>query len=434
MFKNWGMHFAPDGPGNSGAAGSVQPFGETGDVAILAEGEDEATPEKDDTESEDSGDNPPDENDETPDDEAEDDAEGKEKDDKEKDDSEEEEEDESVARSKPALKTITAKYPNIFKEFPALKDAYFRADAYAEVFPSVEDARDAAEKADILDTFEEALVKRGSAVELLNSIKESDPRALGKFVDNLLPELYKFDSNLFLRATEPVTRQLLWSASQHGKKSGDKNLVASAQHISNYLFGDAEVIAPKTAGRKEEDPERIELERDKANFEATKRNEFLGELNSRAGKQLVKIISDGLDPKSVLSDFMKTTITEKVMDEIGARLEKDTHHMARMRTLHSRAAKAGFPKAMTDQITATYLSAAKLLIPVVRNEIKAKALGRSPNGNGNKSGNRQIPVSGGNRSGSSNLTKNLSPKQVDWAKTSDLDFLNDKVTLKGSKH
>jgi hypothetical protein len=432
MNKYWGPFFYPEDSG----AGSVTPFGETGDVAILAEGEnDEADAEGDDDKGKDKSDSdddsegadgdadsdnktPEGEDEEAPDEESEEDKS------KDKDD---EEDEQDVSAGRPSIKAINEKFPGVFKQFPQLKDAYFRADAYSEVFPSVDDAKEAAEKAEILDNFEETLVRKGSAVELLESIKATDPTALNRFIDNLLPSLYNFDTKLFYKATEPVTRQLLWSANQHGKKTGDKNLVASAQHLANYLFGNAEIKEPQGNKTRQEDPERAALERDKQEFEQTRRNEFLTELNNRAGKSLVKVITDGLDPKNTMTEFLRSTITEKVLDEIGNRLEKDERHMNRMRALHLKAQKAGFPKAMTDQITAAYLSAAKLLVPVVRAEIKQKAL----HGKVEKKNipNRQIGQAGGNKGTRPNLTK-LSPKQVDWSRTSDEDFLNDKVVLR----
>lgn len=422
MFRKYlGPYFSPDDSGS----GDVQPFGETGDVALLEEGADEADAEESDDKSKDrSPDSDVDKEDDGGEDEK--DEEDEEKDDEGEDEGEEEEKLDEKS-GKPALKTITAKYPNLFKDFPQLKNAYFRADAYSELFPSIEDAREAQAKSDTLDQLENVIIKQGSSKELFDSIKESSPQALGKFVENLLPTLYNFDSKLFYKATEPITRQLLWSAKQHGLKTKDDNLVASTQHLANFLFGESDVEQPKTARRVEDDPERAEFEKEKSAFENRKRGEFLTDLNMRAGKDLVKIISDGLDPKNVMSDFLKQTITEKILDEVGSRLEKDTRHMSRMTALHNRAAKAGFPKAMTDQIASAYLSAAKLLIPAVRTEIKQKAMSGKSSNNGNNS-RRQIPSSGTSRG--SNLPKNLSSKQVDWSKTTDMDFLMDKVTLK----
>ena len=421
MNKYWLPYYAP---ADANVGGTVAPFGESGDVAILEEGADGPDDKVDADEDDEAAEGEEDKEDTG----EEEDKEG-DKDKDEEDDSErgEDEDKEEPQVGRPGIKAISEKYPKLFKEFPELKNAYFKVNAFEEVFPSVDDAREAAGKAEILDNFEENMVRRGSATELFKSISDVSPKAIERFVENLLPNLFDYNANLFYKATEPVTKQLLWSAKQHGVKTGNKNLVASTQHIADYLFGDAEVEQPKDRKSKETDPERIEFEREKANYEGQRRNDFMGELNARAGKSLEKAIKDGLDPKNVMTDFLRTTVSEKIMDEIGARLEKDERHMSRMKSLHNRAAKAGYPKAMTDQITAAYLSAAKLLIPVVRTEIKQKALhGRSEK---KVEGRRQIPSGGESSNSGRSLTK-LSPKQVDWGKTSDLDFINDKVVLK----
>lgn len=411
-------------PEESGSGGP--PHGEAGDVAVLAEETDG------ETEEEESG--------EKPGEAEESDSEGGEDDDEEKEISakgekdegdeptEEDEEEEVSIEERPRLKEITAKYPKLFKEFPALKDAYFRAAAYSELFPSVEDAREAAEKAETLDGFEATLVGKGSSLELLSSIKDTSPVALARFVDNLLPTLYDFDSKLFYRATEPVTRQLLWSAHQHGLKTGDKNLVASTQHLSNYLFEDADVKPPRKRESAQPPSEEIQrFEHEKKQFAERQRSDFVSDLHSRAGRSLVKLVGEGLDPKNVMTQFTRDAITEKVIDEVGRRLESDSRHMARMKSLYTRAQRAGYPKAMTDQITSAYLSAAKALIPGVRSEMKQKALTGKVTAK-KVVGNRQIAQSGAGSATSNG--RGPSAKQVDWTKTTDEDFLMGKITLK----
>jgi len=431
--KEWKF---PDDVG-AGSGGGTS-FGEAGDVAILESDDAEITGDDDD--------GPEDQSDSEDADKARKGGKGKGKEEDEDGEKEDEDEDQEVERdesaeedeeteeveveSKPRLKEITAKYPKLFKEFPALKDAYFRANAYSELFPSVDDAKEAAEKAETLDGFEAALVGKGSSLELLNSIKDTSPAALSRFVDKLLPTLYEFDSKLFYQATEPVTRQLLWSAHQHGLKTGNKNLVASAQHISNYLFEDPEVKQPRAKGKADPElnEERRKLEQDRNQFEGQKRGEFVGDLHAKAGKQLVKIINDGLDPKNAMTAFTRDAITDKVIEEVGRRLEADPRHMARMKSLYTRAARAGYPKAMTDQISSAYLSAAKALVPGIRSEMKQKAL----TGKVVKKqlqGNRQIGQGGGAGNAGGN-GRGPSAKQVDWSKTSDEDFLAGRITLK----
>jgi hypothetical protein len=402
------------------------PLGERGDVEILSEGEEE-TPENEETENEEVPKEIPDEEPE----------ENPEEEESEQEEVPEEEQESDKEHTRPDLKAITAKYPNIFKEFPQLRESYFRANAYAEVFPTVEDAKESAEKAQTLDGFEEALIKNGSAIELFDSIANTSPKAIERFVDNLLPNLYKFNTDLFVRATAPVTKNILWNAFQQGSRNPDgrtkdgkpfSNLAAAAQHIHNFLFGDANIEDPSKSRRDtKDDPERAQFEQERQNFEKERFKDLDSETQRVVGRQLGDLISNGLDPKNVMTPFLRNSIIEKVIDELGDKLKQDSRHMTKMESLWRRAKASGYPRGLATQIAKAYLDSAKLLVPEIRNKIKSEALkGKVASNNGNK--RTAVPQSGG--SGRKVSTDKVGAKQIDWSKTSDVDFLNDKVVLK----
>src|SRR6266404_1233667 len=58
-------------------------------------------------------------------------------------DEEEELEKLKVPFDRPTLKAIKEKYPNLFKDFPQLRDGYFRELQYTAIFPTIEDAKEA---------------------------------------------------------------------------------------------------------------------------------------------------------------------------------------------------------------------------------------------------------------------------------------------------
>src|SRR5256885_489210 len=83
-------------------------------------------------------------------------------DDEEQDDEEEEvdEEPEELNLVTPVRrKEILAKYPNVFKDFPYLEQAYYREQKYTEIFPTIDDASEALDKAGTLDRFETDLMQ-----------------------------------------------------------------------------------------------------------------------------------------------------------------------------------------------------------------------------------------------------------------------------------
>src|SRR5271169_344060 len=62
----------------------------------------------------------------------------------EEDEEEEQVEDEGLGKDRPTFKEINAKFPTLFKDFPGLKHAFFKEREYSALFPTVEDAKVAA--------------------------------------------------------------------------------------------------------------------------------------------------------------------------------------------------------------------------------------------------------------------------------------------------
>jgi hypothetical protein len=246
--------------------------------------------------------------------------------------------------------------------------------------------------------------------------------------------LFAYNSDLFVRAVNPVTKQLLWNALQKGLKNPDSrtkdgrpfsNLAAAAQHIHNFLFDTPEIQDPSQSRSRADDPERKQFEEERKHFEQERFKDLSGETQRTIGSQLGNLIIDGLDPKNSLTPFIRNSIVDRVIEEIGSKLDKDSRHMAKMNSLWRRAKASGYPRAMANQIARAYLDSAKVLIPEIRNKIKSEALtGRfSPNG-GKSKVRKQIPP------GRGVSTSQVGSKRIDYSKTSDMDILEDRVTYR----
>src|SRR3990167_6712893 len=68
-------------------------------------------------------------------------------------------------------KEILAKYPTIFKDFPFLEKSYFREQKYAELLPTLDDAREAVERSETLKKFEGDLLNGNSESVLQISLE-----------------------------------------------------------------------------------------------------------------------------------------------------------------------------------------------------------------------------------------------------------------------
>jgi len=79
----------------------------------------------------------------------------------------------------PRRKEILAKYPDLFKTFPSVEKAIYREQKYAEVFPTLDDAKEAQERAGILSKFEENIFS-GDINTVLEQLKNIAQKFIAK--------------------------------------------------------------------------------------------------------------------------------------------------------------------------------------------------------------------------------------------------------------
>src|SRR5262245_22257496 len=134
-------------------------------------------------------DNKDDKDDKTPleatDEDEDEDEDSDEVDDEEEDDEDaigdEEEDKELVLEDKdantfPRKKEILKEFPTLFKKFPGIEHSIYRDRQFSEVFATPEDAKEASEKAEVLDEYSNDL-SRGSMERMLKNIKDNDESA-----------------------------------------------------------------------------------------------------------------------------------------------------------------------------------------------------------------------------------------------------------------
>lgn len=380
-----------------------------------------------------------DEDDEKPvDDEDEDDEKPKEDEDDEKAKPEEEEE-QAPRQSRPTVPSIKARYPDFFKDFPDMRHVLFRESAYSQLFPTVDDAKEAHVKVEDFDNLSE-LFNSGRAedfTEFLGGVAKT-PQILTSFAGNFLPALYKTNRDLYFQTTTPIGQALVRNAHARGVNEGNENLKNAALVLAKWAFGDFGYAT----GEKQDDPPQStqakdpRLEQEREEFYREKYNDTRNYIETNRLSKLKSEIKKGLDPNDVFNEFTTNLLVNQVLEEIGQELEKDTRHMATMNSLWKAARKAGFAGNWKDRILTTYLSRARAVMPAIRARNRAEALKDKQQQSSKvrdiagKSGERK-EVSGSGSSGSRGTgNKPLNPKQVDWSKTSDLDIINDRPTFR----
>lgn len=356
-----------------------------------------------------------------------------------KDEEEESEEDETDAEGSLSVKDITSKYPKVFKDFPELKKNFFLARQYEQIIPTVEDAKAAVEQANYYQYFQ-AKVLQGDAKEVLDSINNSGERqALKKFSDNFLPSLREVDEPAFYRVTAPVIQQVLHAAVQQGTAGGDKNLAEAAKWIHNFVFGNPNVAKPNwnsqdRSDEKEIDPERQQFLRDKMNFERTRMEESMNEVSGSIVSELRKMIVKDLDPRNEMQPYMRKKLLEDIINETGRILQKDQHHLRKMDSLWENLRQTGMRTGGKTRIKDTYLARAIQVLPSVRARLKAEALGHKVKNNGKTvhrpAGKQEREVK--SERPAQKFSKVPDAKRVDFSKTSDMDIIMGKASLKKS--
>ena len=362
----------------------------------------------------------------------------------------EEEEDESRPEIKdlppherPTIAQLKEKFPELFKTFPALRDVYFRESEYSKLFPSIEDAKEASENNVAFQNIREEVLS-GDIGKFFTAVKEADEKSLEKICDNILPSLYKISPYIHWRASLPLLENVARSLFQEGNRLNNDDLRNSALHLSNFLFNDnGEVAAGKRTLSKAqpvESEERRQLEEDRKKFETQQYRTFSSSVSHDALSGLKALVltkdkegKSRIDPEGVFSDFIKNSIIDKVMTEVQDQMQSDRDHIRYMDSLWAKAKKAGYTGDWKSSIISAYLARAKSLVPAIRSRLVSEALGTSSNINGKKSKLVETQTSR-KESGSSGReakeSKTIDSRRVDWAKTSDIDLLEDRVTYK----
>src|SRR5215203_2489737 len=145
----------------------------------------------------------------------------------------------------PRRKEILAAYPEIFKKFPGIERAMYREQAYSKLLPTIEEAKTAIGKAEILDKHEKEIYA-GSTTSMLASVKENDKAAFAKVVDNYLPNLHSVDEAAYYHTIGNVIKHTIVAMVRDSKAQNDEELGEAAAALNKYIFGTTQFTAPQS--------------------------------------------------------------------------------------------------------------------------------------------------------------------------------------------
>lgn len=332
--------------------------------------------------------------------------------------------DEKLAPNLPTYGQIRRHDPEFFKKFPGIRDLIFRHKEYNELFPSLEDAKEAVESLNNYKAVEQNITS-GDPGELLELLENYDTEVASKFTDSFLPTLAKTRPDIFTRVTQPYVKHLLKTAykkyemATEGPGLNKKNAIL---HVHEEIFGDLEidkgVKAPQTQAPKDE-----KYENEKKEYYTRIENDFRTSTAAEAKSELNSILAKEVDPKGLLSEYDRKNITRDVLEEVDKVLAADQRHMNLMGTLWGKAKKSGWEPSLKDRIKTAYLSRVRVIIPEIARKARSEAL----QARRIKAGRRDDSSQDNTRAAPVRRSDNRAVKdeEIDWGKSSDLDILND---------
>lgn len=270
------------------------------------------------------------------------------------------------------MKELLAKYPNIKKDFPELIAANFREKEYAEVFPTVEDAKEAVEKVATLDKFQE-LVFKGDTAPILEIVKKEDPNGFDALVNNYLPNLQKVDPNAYTFIIRDTISKALNVAFGIGKQNNNEDLQTAARMIHDLMLGNARV--PQQFGNVKPAPEGLdEVKKERAALETERYNSHIGTLETRMANSIKSNIAVNIDPKNNMTGYVKKNAINDCYALIDQQMKEDKRFQATVKALQDKAKKNSYNESSMNDIRKLVLGRAKYLMKEAVNKIRTEAL------------------------------------------------------------
>jgi hypothetical protein len=330
----------------------------------------------------------------------------------------------NIPFDRPTISEIKAKYPDLFKDFPQLKESYFREIEFTKFFPTAEDAREAFNDNEAFSNLSDAVLS-GDPTPLLDSIEKTDKKALEIFSMSFLPTLIKKDAQLYSQVVTPLFQNLV----QTLYRDKDENTKNAALVLSEWIFGsDGEQVAKgqKSVAKSiqpTEEQRKIREEKDQRDTTAFRASAGKVQQTIERGLEGLILKSPVFDPDKVFSPSLRKMGAQEVIKRVMAQLMQDQGHMTVMGARWKRAKANGYISDDESKIVSTYLARAKSLIPSIASKVSSAMLGTKTRAAAGKDERTKVfPKQ--NNSGAAANGRGI-PEKKDYSKMSDIDILND---------
>ena len=322
-------------------------------------------------------------------------------------DDEEKEEEIELDEEEPDLdlpvtrKEILKAFPDIFKKFPALQTSYYRDREFVDIIGTVDDAKIAVGKAKTLDNIQTKLLE-GDTSQILEDVKKQDPEAFNRIADSYLDTLGKIDRNAYNHVAGNFIKNVITVMTQEGNRLGSDPLKEAAVVLNQFVLGTSEPQAVTKLAAKEDTSREDKLKAREAKFLQDRFESVRDDLVEKMDNSIKATITNKIDPKGVMTDFIKRHAIKEVMDDLEATIANDDKFKDIIKGLWERAAEDNFSTSSVNRIRKAYRSKAATLLPskIVKSRNAAlKGIGKR------ESKDRKGPVVNRKASSSSNGDK-----------------------------
>jgi len=306
---------------------------------------------------------------------------------------------------------IKEKYPTFFKDFPELKHAFFREQQFTEIFPTVEDAKRAAERELAYEEISASVIE-GDAEKFISELGAENKDSLAAFAKNFIPALQKADKEAFYDAIGPTLQGFVKNVYNHGVKEGDDNVKNAAKIVHKMLFGggydDVEKDGLINSDRATKDDK---VEKDKAAYFQQKYNTIYKEVTDSCYSTLDSEITKGLDDLKKSRPGLYKIITKDIKERVLSDMDKDQAYLGRMAGLWKREQRAGFNGSLKGSLHTAFIAKAKTLVPKYRSEVRREVLGKESINGDSSSSSREPNRITGNRTSSNSGKGKMTPER-----------------------
>ncbi|HWY36517.1 MAG TPA: hypothetical protein VNX68_17870 [Nitrosopumilaceae archaeon] len=322
---------------------------------------------------------------------------------------------------------ILKAYPDLFKKFPSLEKSIYREQEYAQIFPTMAEARESKEALDNYTQIESGLLS-GDIGNILSAVKNSDARAFDKITETFLPTLSKIDAQAYSGVLSQVLKSAAISMFTEGKKRENENLQLAAQILHEFAFGDNKITAYNFRNKvsTETNPKEEELNQREQGFLKQQFDVAIGDVSGRAENIIKSTIDKHIDPKNVMTSYVRNNAMKDIMNEVDRNIKGDKTFTALLDKLWERSFEDNFSESSKIKIKNALLSKASTILPDILRKVRADAL--KGHTTSRRKDEEEIedkkPLPRGNVAGSSKNSSGSKSKDGRGMKTADF-FLQD---------